>query len=77
MVLIGHEICNKVEELIKDGVIDAFISQNPYSQGYSAVKMAYDYIVENEKPLSHTMYTRIDIIVRKNIADHKNIINPY
>jgi len=78
VVLIGHEISENVMELLKDGTIHACISQDPYSQGYYAVKLMADYLLDGRKPVSERMHTRLDIILRENM-DYKgnNIINPF
>ena len=37
-ILVGHEISEKVEELLQAGIVDAVISQDPFAQGYYAIK---------------------------------------
>ncbi|MDW7657291.1 MAG: LacI family DNA-binding transcriptional regulator [Bacillota bacterium] len=77
IVVIGHEIWSKVETLMSEGIIQACISQDPYSQGYYAIKYLYDYLVYGNLPYSERMNTRIEIILRENLTTQKNIINPY
>lgn len=77
IVLVGHEIWDGVKELMADGIIDACISQDPYSQGYFMVKLLFDYLVEGKKPQYTRMYTRLDVILKESIITEDNIINPY
>lgn len=77
IVIIGHEIWSKVEALMSEGIIQACISQDPYSQGYYAVKYLYDYLIYGNLPNSERMHTRIEIILQENLTTQRNIINPY
>lgn len=77
VVLIGHEIWSGVRELIEDGVIDACISQDPYSQGYFSIKLLYSYIADGQKPQYDKLNTKLDIIVKENVTFQDNVINPY
>ena len=40
--VVAHELSPETRALLMDGVIDFSINQNPYFQGYEAVKNAYD-----------------------------------
>jgi len=77
VVLVGHEISNAVKSLIDEGIIDASISQDPCSQGYHALKFLCNYLAGDEKPKNERIFTRLDIIIRENIVNQSNIINPY
>ena len=77
ITLIGHEIYDKVEELIKEGCIQACISQDPYVQGYHIIKHLFRYLTEKKLPVSDRLYTRIDTILKENIVDRSCMINPY
>jgi len=75
--LIGHEISDNVRKLINDGTIHACISQDPYSQGYYAVKFIFDYLMDGKRPEFDRMFTRLDVILRENMCCKGNIINPF
>jgi ABC-type sugar transport system substrate-binding protein len=77
ITLIGHEIYDKVEELIREGCIQACISQDPYLQGYHIIRHLFRYLTENKLPANERLYTRIDIILKENIIDRNSMINPY
>lgn len=76
-VIIGHEIWRGVKELIEEGVVDAAISQDPYSQGYFMTKLLFGYVSDKKIPDFDRMFTRLDIIMKENMVVQDNIINPY
>lgn len=76
-VLIGHELSDGVKPLIADGTVTATISQDPFSQGHSVIRMLYDTLSDGKVPEFARMYTRLDIIMRENLSLQNNIINPY
>lgn len=75
--LVGHELSWQVEELLAGGIVDATISQDPFSQGYFIVKLLFNYLVEGVAPPAERMNTRLDIILKENMLKQDNIINPY
>jgi LacI family transcriptional regulator len=75
LILVGYESWSKVTELIRDGIIDAVINQDPYMQGYHAVRMVYRYIVEGEKLSYNEYFTRTDILLKENLPEGANVIN--
>ena len=77
VILLGHEIFNNVEKLIAENVIQATISQDPYMQGYQAVKHMFNLLSEKKLPKFDRLYTRIDTILRESIVDRNCLINPY
>lgn len=54
-------------KLLKSGLIHAAIGEDPFSQGYQAVKILCEYILEKKRPASRIVHTRIDIGLRENI----------
>ena len=77
VTLIGHEIWSKVKELIADGTIRACISQDPFSQGYFVIKLLFDFLIEKRRPEFERMFTRLDIIMKENLINQNNVVNPY
>lgn len=75
ITLIGHEIWSKVEDLISQGIVDAAINQDPYAQGYHAVRLLYYYLLDGREPEFKEYYTNMDIIVREKLPMGRNIIN--
>ena len=76
-VIIGHEIWDAVARLMKEDIIQVCISQDPYAQGYNAVKLLFQYMMTGKKPLHDRLYTRVDIIIRENLTAQDNILNPF
>jgi LacI family transcriptional regulator len=75
ITLIGHEIWDNVIQLIQRDVIDAVINQDPYNQGYYAVRLLYYYLVEGKTLEFNEYYTKMDIVVKENLSLGKNIID--
>ncbi len=75
--VIGHEIWEKVAAHINAGNIDASIHQDPYMQGYIAVKGLVEFLLDGARPRHDKLFTRLDIIMRENCMEGENIINPY
>ena len=56
-----------VRELMEKGIIKATICQQPYEQGYRAVKCAFAYVVNGDLPDDEIMYVRNDILIEENM----------
>lgn len=54
-------------ELIKRGIIDFTITQEPYLQGYLPIKVIFEYFFQKKVPTKKNIYTKIDIRVIENI----------
>ena len=54
-------------KLVKDGIIDFTIGQDPYYEGYKPVKVLADYLLSGRIPESEEIKTKIDIRVKENI----------
>lgn len=52
-------------EMIKNGVIDAAVCQQPYTQGYRAVRSAFDYLLSGQ-PGKDTI-TKSEILIAENL----------
>jgi LacI family transcriptional regulator len=65
--LIGTDLLHEIVPYIEKGVMQAAIFQDPFRQGYQAVKMLFDTITTGKKygPFD---YTKPDIITRHNIS---------
>ncbi len=65
--LICHDLVEPTIPLLKDGVIDFAIGQDPVFQGYKPVKLLFEYLIAGHKPKCEYIRTRIDIRSRSNI----------
>ncbi len=57
----------ETRKLVKDGIIQATICQQPVRQGKMALSVLFDYFVEGKKPENNRIYTDIQIKVKANI----------
>lgn len=76
-VIIGHEIWDEVEKLIDEEIIQVCINQDPFAQGYYAVKLLVNYLKTGFIPAHDRLYTRADIIIKENLTTQVNILNPF
>lgn len=76
-VIMGHEISDETADLINEGIIQATVSQDPYSQGYYVLKYLFDNLLTGKLPKCERMYTRLDIIMKENMAGNDCIINKH
>lgn len=47
MLVVGFDVLPQTADYVRDGIIEFTISQNPEEQGYQAVKVIRDYLVED------------------------------
>ena len=65
--IISHDLLPETEALLKEGVIDFVISQNPREQGYQIVRQLFDYLIKNQIPSTYIYEIPIQIITREMI----------
>ncbi len=53
--LIGFDITEEISRFLKKGVIYATIWQDPFNQGYQAMRCLYEYVIEGKKPASEIL----------------------
>ena len=73
IVIVGHEVSPEVNELLIQGYIDAVISQDPFSQGYNAIKNLSDFLIEGKEVESKQLLTHTDVILKTNIRIRNSI----
>ena len=76
-MIIGHEIWDRIEQLIAEDVIQVCINQDPFTQGYYAIKLLANYLYSGLMPLHDRLYTRVDIIIKENLISDDSILNPF
>ncbi len=64
LVFIGHEYYSDMDELIDKKVISASINQDPCQQGYSCIKILYNYIVKSIPYECNHFYIDFKIIMK-------------
>ena len=68
--IVTHDITEVTAAYIKEGVITAALSQNPYVQGYEPVIRLYNYLVDSRKPIVTRYLTKLEEINKSNISMH-------
>lgn len=63
MTAISYDISDEILELLDCGALSVTVTQNPFAQGYYAVKLLHKVILEKYKPERELYYTRADIVV--------------
>lgn len=56
--------------MIKEGLIDFTLGQEPQRQGYLSLKILFNYIISNMKPKNKTIYTNTNIKGIENLNDY-------
>ena len=67
--LICNDLSDEIVKLIENKVIDVTITQEPFMQGYLPIKIFFEYFFKNQKPMSHNIYTKLQIITKENIEN--------
>jgi methyl-accepting chemotaxis protein/ABC-type sugar transport system substrate-binding protein len=60
--IIGHDLLNSTMQSIKDGLITATISQDPFAQGYDPMIHLFNHIVDGWKPVTPRVLTRMEVV---------------
>jgi LacI family transcriptional regulator len=77
VALIGYDLSEQIATLIRGGVVDATICQEPFNQGYYPVKILSDYLIENRVPPLKTISTKLEIVMRENLPFFENEASSY
>lgn len=62
----GFDTAEETQQLVRDGVIDAVIRQEPFRQGYEPVRILHDVLYKDSLPADRLLYTKSEIIVMGN-----------
>lgn len=65
--VICHDLVESTASLVREGVVDFTIGQDPFFQGYQPVKILFDYLIAGRTPCEEFVRTRIDIRSRSTI----------
>ncbi|WP_310604185.1 LacI family DNA-binding transcriptional regulator [Anaerosporobacter sp.] len=67
ITIIASDLIPETRELIEEGTIKATICQQPFTQGYKAVNMAFQYLVSNITPAKELNIIKNEIKILENI----------
>lgn len=65
--IISYDFVPDTVELVKEGIIDFTIGQDPFIQGYKPIKILSDYLFYGQPPLTEFFATKVDIRIKENI----------
>jgi len=65
-ILIGYDLIEQNLKYLENGIIDFLISQRPYTQAHSGLRLFYDILIKKET-IKKLKYLPIDIIMKSNV----------
>jgi LacI family transcriptional regulator len=65
--IVSHDLIPETVELVKDGLIDFTIGQDPEYQGYKSVQVLFDYLFNKKPVIDDFIKTKTDIRTIENI----------
>jgi LacI family transcriptional regulator len=77
VALVGYDLSAQIASLIREGVVDATICQEPFNQGYYPVKILSDYLIEKRVPPTKTISTKLEIVMEENLVYFENETSTY
>lgn len=67
VTIIASDLIPETRDLIEEGIIKATICQQPFTQGYKAVHMAFQYLVSNIMPAKELNIIKNEIKILENM----------
>ena len=69
-VIIGYDTSPYVADLLREDVLTAVIYQDPYNQGYYAMKLLAAYLLGRELPERRHLLLRAKLVMKANASDY-------
>ena len=66
--IFSHDLVDSTMEYLRQGVITATLSQDPFAQGFDPVIHLYNYLAARVQPAESRMLTRMDVVTRDNYS---------
>jgi LacI family transcriptional regulator len=60
---------DNIKQYLKDGIVNATVCQQPFKQGYEAIKLIFNYLIHNQKPDRKHLYTQNEIKLKYNLDE--------
>ena len=79
--LVGFDLSREIAAMIRDRVVDAVICQEPFDQGYYAMKIMHQYLAEKTPARQTIIHTRLEVVLRQNVqcfekeADYRALLH--
>ena len=71
ITIVSSDLIPETRELIEQGIIKATICQQPFTQGYKAVHMAFQYLVNNIMPAKEMNIIKNEIKILENMEEKR------
>lgn len=75
LILVGHEMSSEVNRHLKEGTASAAICQNPYLQGYLALKYMAELLVDKKLTPHEKMFINFTLFTQYNTYGEENYIS--
>lgn len=75
--ILCYDYSDSIGKMIQNHEITASITQCPQKQGYSAIKILFEYLSANKKPRSSNSFIRTRIILKENLSEIQMIRDEY
>lgn len=78
--VVGYDLSESIKNYLKQDVIDAVITHEPFAQGYFSIKILHKYLAEKVKPAKTIINTKIEAVFKENVnyyldeAEHYEIL---
>lgn len=69
--LVGYDLNDLHQGLIREETIQAVVCQEPFFQGYYPIKVLFEYITEQIWPTRTEIVTRLEIIMKENLQFYR------
>lgn len=66
IVLVGYDLSEAIYELIQERLITAVLCNEPFRQGYLAVKILYNYLSKGARPPQSSIYCKLEAVFASN-----------
>lgn len=67
-LLICHDCTQQNVDMLKKGIVDVIIGQQPFTQGAQPLELRFDWIGMRFKPVREAFYTNISLNIKENIS---------
>ena len=64
--VVCHDVTPETVQLLREGIIDFTIGQDPHSQGFMPLRILFDLVIKNQPPVRKIFYTNVDIYTKEN-----------
>ena len=72
-ILIGYDLIEQNLKYLEEGIVDFLISQRPYTQAHSGLRLFYDILIKKEI-VKKNNYLPIDIIMKSNVEYYNDFM---